>query len=601
MKVESEGGVLIISPPGEEPYELDFCGVDVGDDLRRNLMDIVMARVGPTGKWRKLTAQGGLWSLRTLFEGLGVTGAGEITYGKYLERLMSLPQGTRYTHHMRLRKVVQEIRGVDPEEKSRIINHRVPRPARDSSRHVVTEQEFVDLRRLCFESVQSALRRVKAGWAVVDSYRNGEYAEGTADWEYGTVLDEIARTGTLATRDPSNSGRILLPVSVRQRLYPGQSIARVSAFPLWSHLYPTSDETCAAVTGLIATCGWNATTLLRLHMTNITRVDPQDGTQAAEFHVLLDKPRLGPVSQWGENLHDGDWDEGEGDDAPESIDARFEVRGDKHSKGRLLTMVIELTEGGRRTLAAAGRPCDNLIIGLTDGLHRGSRTTTELPIHPWATYDVAYFPMASWRKSTGHVWATPRALRHYFVVHVHPEGHVASMNLEYSLTDPTMKQLVQPSIAEVLESQFDGMMATVVTEDADIASQAPQVVARGVREDVESGQLDTLGSSCLDHDHNPETHAPCRVSFLDCFACKNAVVLKRHLPRNIAIYERLEFLRSYTPDAGWNRVYAIYHARVSSVLERYSQDDVEQAREVITDDDRDLVATLIKDRWNDDE
>jgi hypothetical protein len=43
------------------------------------------------------------------------------------------------------------------------------------------------------------------------------------------------------------------------------------------------------------------------------------------------------------------------------------------------------------------------------------------------------------------------------------------------------------------------------------------------------GELDTLVSSCLDHDHGPHNDGPCRASFLTCLRCPNALVLERHL------------------------------------------------------------------------
>lgn len=69
-------------------------------------------------------------------------------------------------------------------------------------------------------------------------------------------------------------------------------------------------------------------------------------------------------------------------------------------------------------------------------------------------------------------------------------------------------------------------------------AEAAALPAR-VREDAESGRLDTLVASCLDIDHSP-AGGRCTSSFLTCLACPNALVLERHLPTLLALLDALQ-------------------------------------------------------------
>jgi hypothetical protein len=71
------------------------------------------------------------------------------------------------------------------------------------------------------------------------------------------------------------------------------------------------------------------------------------------------------------------------------------------------------------------------------------------------------------------------------------------------------------------------------------------------------GELDTLVSSCLDHDHGPHNEGPCRASFLTCLRCPNALILERHLPMLLALLDHLQRELDTTDLDAWCRRHGI--------------------------------------------
>lgn len=71
------------------------------------------------------------------------------------------------------------------------------------------------------------------------------------------------------------------------------------------------------------------------------------------------------------------------------------------------------------------------------------------------------------------------------------------------------------------------------------------------------GELDTLVSSCLDHDHGPHNEGPCQASFLTCLRCPNALVLERHLPMLLALLDYLQQELDTTDVGAWCRRHGI--------------------------------------------
>lgn len=581
MRCEAVNDSLRVTPSRGRPYELDFTSVDVGPNLRKALMERFIDMAGPSGSWgTKATTGRALTAVRAFFSDLGVVNASDLTGVMYRERLMLWTNYTRYRRHRILRVILPTLPGISAECAHVIESTTAPRPEPQASDDALTDEEIELLRLTCVNNVRDALTRVKHGWDVVDAYQRGEYDDRHPDYEYAQFLDEVARTGDVADRIPGRPSTRRVPPSVYRRLYPNSKTNNRTLFPLWENLYPTPAEVAAALLALIITCGWNLGTALTLDVSDVNRVDARDGSEPLHLRVTLTKPRRGVVSEWTETYTDNG----------------------PRSKARLIQMILELTDGARRTLQEVGYPTDAVLVSLSGQVNAIGRNARPVPLTVLVdanTHTIARY-LRAWRGEHPELdFATPIRLRSYFATQVHPQGHSLNTNIDYNLNDPTVKKAVQPVIATVLQDHFHAVQARVVNGSATVDDLPPD--SRGVLEDVNSGARDTVASACVDHEHAPDTHEPCRASFLTCFACTNAVVLKRHLPRVVALHDHLEGLRAVTPAHLWDSRFAAHHARIASLLvpnRHFSNSDLLAARADVTDTDRDQVNRLMNRTWD---
>ncbi|MBT2472928.1 hypothetical protein J7E97_35035 [Streptomyces sp. ISL-66] len=120
----------------------------------------------------------------------------------------------------------------------------------------------------------------------------------------------------------------------------------------------------------------------------------------------------------------------------------------------------------------------------------------------------------------------------------------------------------------------------VITDDSsaqqlEVAGLAPQTAR-----DLSDGNLDTAWTACEDHDHNPETGAPCGDSFLVCFHCGNCLVTRDHLPRILALLEALGGLRQRMSEGDWWKRYGPAWVAVRrDILAKFSPAEVSKAQE----------------------
>ncbi|MEU3509171.1 hypothetical protein ABZ733_14915 [Streptomyces longwoodensis] len=83
-----------------------------------------------------------------------------------------------------------------------------------------------------------------------------------------------------------------------------------------------------------------------------------------------------------------------------------------------------------------------------------------------------------------------------------------------------------------------------------------------------AGRLRSPVASCADFLNSGRSAAgtPCAVSFLLCFACRNAVATGRDLPRIASLHQALESLRSAVTSAVRAPDWATHHARIGDFL-----------------------------------
>ncbi|MFI6007094.1 hypothetical protein ACIA98_43440 [Streptomyces sp. NPDC051366] len=120
----------------------------------------------------------------------------------------------------------------------------------------------------------------------------------------------------------------------------------------------------------------------------------------------------------------------------------------------------------------------------------------------------------------------------------------------------------------------------VITDDSSAQQLEEAGLALQTARDLSNGHLDTAWTACEDHDHNPETGAPCDDSFLACFHCGNCLVTRDHLPRLLALLEALGVLRQRVCEDDWWRRYGPAWVAVRrDILAKFSPAEVSKARE----------------------
>ncbi|WP_405433345.1 hypothetical protein [Streptomyces anulatus] len=98
--------------------------------------------------------------------------------------------------------------------------------------------------------------------------------------------------------------------------------------------------------------------------------------------------------------------------------------------------------------------------------------------------------------------------------------------------------------------------------------------------DLAEGDLDTAWTACEDHDHHPETGAPCDDSFLACFHCGNCLVTRTHLPKLLALLDALGTMRErMSEDAWWKRYGPAWVAVRRDILAKFTPAEVDKVRQ----------------------
>lgn len=120
---------------------------------------------------------------------------------------------------------------------------------------------------------------------------------------------------------------------------------------------------------------------------------------------------------------------------------------------------------------------------------------------------------------------------------------------------------------------------TVISHSASPQQLQDAGLAPQTARDLAGGELDTAWTACGDHDHHPETGAPCNDSFLACFHCGNCLVTRTHLPKLLALLKALGTLRErMNEDAWWRRYGPAWVAIRRDILAKFTPAEVDSAR-----------------------
>ncbi|MFI6688748.1 hypothetical protein [Streptomyces sp. NPDC050485] len=121
----------------------------------------------------------------------------------------------------------------------------------------------------------------------------------------------------------------------------------------------------------------------------------------------------------------------------------------------------------------------------------------------------------------------------------------------------------------------------IVIPDAESPQQLEDAgLAPHTARELASGDLDTAWTACEDHEHHPETGAPCGDSFLACFHCGNCLVTRTHLPKLLGLLNGLGALRErMSEDAWWKRYGPAWVAVRRDILAKFTPAEVDKVRQ----------------------
>ncbi|TMR88500.1 hypothetical protein EJK15_65890 [Nonomuraea basaltis] len=192
----------------------------------------------------------------------------------------------------------------------------------------------------------------------------------------------------------------------------------------------------------------------------------------------------------------------------------------------------------------------------------------------------------------------------------HPVAHTRStMNDHYLRRSPQVIKQSGEIVRDALDAEVtkarDVQAVPVFTADfLARAAKDPQAAAAEMGVDADTlkrmlnRERDTVLAACVDHHDSPHAQPgdPCDASFLLCLRCRNARALPHHLPVQVAVHDRLAALRSDLPPQLWLHRYGDPYTRLGYLLSHHPDRDRDQARDQLTESDRQLADDLVNGR-----
>lgn len=536
MLAPGELVVRVVDESGVRQRSFDFGQLPGSWPLRRSLAEAFAFQTGPEGTWRSLASGIGNWYVLTVFTRFladlesppnEIADIDEATWAAWRLSRTNSSSGHR---HVRTIRTLLLWHPQLPAGTRKLMTKRVG--AVTSAEIAYTPEEFDRIKLFAGRRFRSALHRIRDNQQLLEQWRSGQLAEDDAQWELAAALDGLSRTGDV----PAYIG---VGGRIRTRYGQTQMFGGSASVNSWMRLFLNCEEAAALAVLMIATYGWNATSVAEL---KVPRPTPDPGLDGKlTYRVELEKRRRNPPHRY-ETRNLTDW----GAESP----------------GRLISQAIEATEPARTTLAGLEAPTDRLIV---------SRTTVR---------KAAYGGTAGWFQSGFRAailkqWAEELGLN-------------GGLNCRRLRKTVLVGHLRTPS-----QHGEDTHERVYVLPDPRTRADAISVIGAGVAEAVESAQLtftarisktfdtdpasDTATATCTDYYHSPfgEPGSGCRASFLLCTACPNAVVTPRHLPRLAYLLHTLENLQGVLPDAIWDADWRDHHGRLADLRLRPDFTDTE--------------------------
>ncbi|MEU8712788.1 hypothetical protein [Streptomyces sp. NPDC048663] len=548
------GMVVTVRNAARHEKSFDFAGLPVAVQMQRSLATVFAAQ---SRRWKSHETADNYWSHL-------------MTFARFLAEQERPPQDLNgltadvlerwREQHIKTntgRVVLAKVRTlleIDPRLGSGAVAEelarRVPGPRPSKQSYEDAEREQVQ---------QAAARQFRAAWLrirentrLLQSWKSGELAVGSREWQIGQILDHLARTGDVPrTRLPSGQDHV-----TNRKLLGG-----TGAHLTWGRLFLTRGELAALAVLLTDRFGWNLSAFDRMPAPTAT---PSAGeTTTVTYQVQVEKRRAG-AGRWFSTENHTD----SGADSP----------------GRLITQALEATAHGRALAARLVPGTDLLMTSRTGTVGREHQNLDRpRPVGPLAfglsTEDARY-----WAKGHGLKGSPFQRMRRTTVVREgtplqHTRGTHESV---YVIPDKRVQRasraVFEAGAREALEQAQTSVFKGHLTEDPNPEHQ------------------ETATADCADETASPwpALDGGCGADFLFCLACRNAHVHPGHHPRLAHLLEQLQSLQSVLPDHLWKQRWDDHLLRLEDLRDKVGPAAWNAALTRVRDTDRTLITLLLK-------
>lgn len=415
-----------------------------------------------------------------------------------------------------------------------------------------SEAQLVQVATAARRRFRAALQRINDNALHLRRWREGAFAEGTADWVVGEGLDILARTGDL----PRYACKDGLTVKHRYRRAFGGAGGAVT----WQRLFPSRPDAVALGVLLLVEFGWNLSVIDSLE---VPRASPDQGEDGhPTYRMPLEKPRRGP-GRYHESRNFTDHGAG--------------------SPGRLITEALEVTRFARAIVEEMAPGTNRLMVWRASGGRALEDLDRRPPVGPFH-FGVGHDAARDWAKAEGLDGSPFRRGRRTVIALDRREPGQHSQDTHdrhYVLPD----QRIQSGAVEVIAAGAE-----------DAAGRARRVVlVAQLRERPVPGDVETATADCCAYYDSPyaSPDGACGASFLICLACPNARVHPGHHPRLAHLHKALASLRSVLPPSAWAADWSDAYDRLEDLRQSLGDGPWAQSLSRVTDADRQIISHLL--------
>jgi len=539
--------------------EYDFATLPVGAPMQASLAALFAARCTPD-RWSVHVSSGSSWlHLQQFAEFLAgqepePRDLDELTAGMVRQWRVSLPAGTG--GYNAFRQISSLLRDDERLQTGPVADELARRSKAPRSRtQSYPEADFDLVTAAARRRFRAALQRINENARHLQQWRDGMFAEGSAEWIAGEGLDILSATGDLPRYVRKDGRPGTMKTSYRNAF--GRSRGALT----WQRLFLTREEAVALGVLLLAEFGWNLSVIDSLEVPLASPDQGEDGHPI--YRVPLEKRRRGPGRHH---------------------ETRNVTDHGANSPGRLITQALEATRFARAIVEELAPGTSRLMVWRSgiDATRQGN-LDHHLPVGPFR-FGVSSDAARQWAEAEGLDGSPFRRGRRTVIAldRREPGQHSRdTYDRAYVLPDERVR-------AEAVDVIAAG------AEDA-VGCARRAVLAVMLRDQPVPGDAETVTADCSSFRDSPWPAADggCGASFLMCLACPNARVHPGHHPRLAHLHESLASLRSVLPPADWAAGWRDAHDRLDDLRERIGIGPWAQAQARVTDADRQLISHLL--------